>query len=501
MTNMKQYLYLLIFLFLISCRGERPPQMSPSTEQPDIFPDYKGVTIPAQIAPMNFNMADKDAKYVYVRVTGEKEGEMETSGSWADFDSKHWHELTALNVGADLTFDVYVKGKDDKWTRYAPFVMHVSDTPLNDYGVVYRKIAPGYQTFSKTGIYQRELSSFKEIPVLEETAVAGQCLNCHYSNRGSADQFSIHVRGASGGTILKNGDSLAYLNTKAPETLGNATYGYWHPEGRYVAYSVNRIVQNFYLDRDHNIEPWDVFSDLVVLDTETDRLITSSLVHTPRCETTPAFSPDGKKIYFCLADSVNMPGGYDRLKYSLCSIDFDDKGGAFGDKIDTLICADNIGKSVSLPRPSYDGRFLMYNLTEYGTSPIHHADADLWILDLATGDSRPLDELNSDCSDAYHNWSASGGWFLFNSKRRDGMYGNLYLSCMGNDGKATKPFLLPQRNPQQYYDEALHSFNAPDFISEKIDLDVKRVHSIVDSGDITPVSVKKVSYEDEYEEE
>lgn len=489
---MKLYPYILpIFTILLSCSGERPPEMPASSEIPDIFPDYADVTIPPQIAPMNFNITDKDAACVYVKVSGGKEGELESLGEWANFDEKKWHELTAANVGSDLTFDVYSKNHEGKWKRFAPFKMYVSDIPLNDYGVVYRKIAPGYQTFSKTGIYQRELASFEETPILEETAVGGQCLNCHYSNRGSADQFSIHIRGEQGGSLLKNGDNISYLNTKAPETNGNATYGYWHPDGRYVAYSVNRIVQNFHLDKDHNIEPWDVVSDLLVLDTQSNRLITSPLVQTPNCETTPAFSTDGRKIYFCLADSVMMPGGYERLKYNLCSIDFDAKSGAFGERIDTIINAKDINMSVSLPRPSYDGRFLMYNLTEYGTSPIHHADADLWIMDLASGETRKLDEINSEFSDAYHNWSPGGGWFLFNSKRIDGMYGNLYLSCMDAEGKATKPFLLPQKNPRKYYDEALHSFNAPDFISEKITLDMPKVRSMVASGETTSVSVKE----------
>lgn len=491
---MKIFDYIVFFIIsvvLSACSGGRPPEMAPSAELPDIFPDYKDVTIPAQIAPMNFNILDADTELVYVKVSGSKGCEIESNGKWADFDEDEWHDLTERNVGADLTFDVYVKS-EGKWRRYAPFIMHVSDVPMSDYGVVYRKIAPGYQTFSKIGVYQRELCSFDEKSILEETAVGGKCMNCHYSNRGNADQFVLHVRGQNGGTIIRNGDRLAYLNTKTPETAGNATYGYWHPNGRYIVFSVNRIVQNFYLDREHNIEPWDVVSDLLVLDTETDRLITSPLVATPRCETTPAFSPDGRKIYFCLADSVDMPAGYNRLKYSLCSIDFDAEKEEWGARIDTLICADEIGKSVSLPRPSYDGRYLMYNLTDYGTSPIHRADADIWIMDLATGETRPMEEVNSEYSDAYHNWSSGGeGWFLFNSKRRDGMYGNLYFSCIGKDGKATKPFLLPQRNPLKYYDEALHSFNAPDFISQEVRLDVPKVRSMVGKGDLTNVSLKK----------
>lgn len=468
---------------MMACGVDRPPQMEAAGGVPDIFPDYVDVTIPAEIAPMNFNVNDSDAECVYVKVTGEKGGELEISGEWADFDEKDWHELTELNVGSDLIFDVYTKGSDGKWNRYAPFRMHVSDKPMTDYGVVYRKIAPGYQTYSKIGLYQRNLSNFDETPILEETAVEGKCVNCHYSNRGSGEQYLLHIRGKNGGTLLKKGERLAYLDTKTPETAGNATYGYWHPDGRYIAFSVNKIVQNFYLDKEHNIEPWDVVSDLMVMDTETDRIITSPIVATSRCETTPAFSPDGKKIYFCLADSVEMPGGYDRLKYSLCSIDFDSQRGEFGCRIDTLICADSIGKSVSLPRPSYDGRYLMYNLTDHGTSPIHHADADLWIMDLQTGETRRMDEVNSDRSDAYHNWSAAGnGWFLFNSKRRDGMYGNLYFSCVGKDGHATKPFLMPQKNPKEYYDEALHSFNAPDFISEEVRLDMPEVREMAKKG-------------------
>lgn len=475
---MKQNILILLILILASC-SRRPENATPVSDLPPIFPDYSGVTIPPQIAPMNFNV--DGAEEVYVKVTGAKGGILESSGAYADFDAGDWHKLTADNVGADLSFEVYAMDANGRWYRYEPFQMHVSDVPLKDYGVVYRKIAPGYQTFSKTGIYQRDLASFEEYPVLEETAVGGQCINCHYANRGRADQFSIHVRGAHGGTVLQNGENLEFLNTKCPATKGNATYGYWHPDGRYIAYSVNKIVQNFYLDSAHNIEPWDVFSDLMVYDTKSNRVITSPLVQTDNCETTPAFSHDGKKIYFCYADSVTMPSGYERLRYSLCSIDFDAGKGAFGDNIQTLIAADSIGWSVSLPRPSYDGRYLMYNLTEYGTSPIHHADADLWIMDLSDGKTRKMEEINSDYSDAYHNWSTGGnGWFLFNSKRIDGMYGNLYFSLLGKDGKATKPFLMPQKNPRKYYAESLHSFNAPDFIASKINLDIDNLRSVSD---------------------
>ena len=87
---MKYYKYLLIFacVMLAACSGGRPPEMAPSSELPDIFPDYTDVTIPAQIAPMNFDVNYPDAELVYVKVKGSKEGEMETSGKTAEFDEK-----------------------------------------------------------------------------------------------------------------------------------------------------------------------------------------------------------------------------------------------------------------------------------------------------------------------------------------------------------------------------------------------------------------------------
>ena len=65
---------MLASVTLAACSGGRPPEMAPSAEKPDIFPDYTDVTIPARIAPMNFDVNYPDAEQVYVKVTGSKEG-------------------------------------------------------------------------------------------------------------------------------------------------------------------------------------------------------------------------------------------------------------------------------------------------------------------------------------------------------------------------------------------------------------------------------------------
>ena len=82
-------------------------------------------------------------------------------------------------------------------------------------------------------------------------------------------------------------------------------------------------------------------------------------------------------------------------------------------------------------------------------------------MDLQTGEVRTLDEVKGDKSDTYHSWSSNSRWFVFASKRGDGMYGKPYFSHLDADGKATKPFVLPQKT-SRFYDNTFKSFNIPD---------------------------------------
>ena len=186
-------------------------------------------------------------------------------------------------------------------------------------------------------------------------------------------------------------------------------------------------------------------------------------------ENTPAFSPDGRWLYFTTARRQAYPVDYDKEKYSLCCVAFDAKTGRLGQQVDTLINADETGKSVTWPRPSYDGRYIMYTQTDYGYFSVWHPEADLWLLDLKTGETRPMDEVNSPRAESLHNWTPNSRWFLFTSRRDDGLYTRIYFASLDANGKATKPFLLPQRNPKEYYRMSLYSFNTPDFASRRIE--------------------------------
>ena len=122
---------------------------------------------------------------------------------------------------------------------------------------------------------------------------------------------------------------------------------------------------------------------------------------------------------------------------------------------------------MSFPRISPDGRFLMFTKADCATFPIQHVEADLKMIDLNTMRFVNTDRLNSNSSDSYHSWSSNGRWIVFSSRRVDGKYTRLFFSHCDSKGKFTKPFMLPQKNPEQN-GELLYAYNIPEFIKSPV---------------------------------
>ena len=468
----------MLVVLMAACQS-RPKNVRLVDELPAIWPDYTEVTIPATIAPLNFAMADDAVETVDVTVKGSKGGEMHVNGSYADFDIDAWHELLAANKGGAMTVTVCAE-KDGGWTQYRDFQIFISADEMDAWGITYRRIPPSYEIYSLMGIYQRSLADFEETALFESSLTPGLCVNCHTANRTNPDQYVWHVRGKHGATIV----SRNATPHSAPSENGNdellparndsigapMVYPYWHPDGRYCAFSTNTTTQMFHTAGRKRIEVYDSASDVFFYDTETHSVLKDTLTMSSEwAENTPAFSPDGRWLYFTTARRQVYPIDYDKEKYSLCRVAFDAKTGRLGQQVDTLINANETGKSVTWPRPSYDGRYIMYTQTDYGYFSVWHPEADLWLLDLKTGERRAMDEVNSPRTESLHNWTPNSRWFLFTSRRDDGFYTRIYIASLDANGKATKPFLLPQRNPKEYYRMSLYSFNTPDFASRRIE--------------------------------
>ena len=495
---MKQLPLHIVFLSLLAlvvtgCQST-PKDVTQSDSLPAIWPDYVGVTIPVGIAPLNFAMADDDVETVDVEVKGSKGGSLHANGDYADFDLDEWHRLLQQNKGGRLTVTVCAE-KDGRWTGYRSFDMLVSDEPLDEWGITYRRIPPSYQIYSKMGLYQRDLSTFDETALIENTQTPDQCINCHTANRTNPDQYVFHVRGSHGATVIHRNGHEEFLQARNDLLGGSMVYPYWHPGGRYCAFSTNKTSQMFHAAGKKRIEVYDSSSDVFVYDTETHTILKDTLtMRALWAENTPAFSPDGRWLYYTTARRQIYPTDYDKEHYSLCRVSFDAQTGRLGDVADTLISASMTGKSVTWPRPSYDGRYVMYTQTDYGYFSVWHPEADLWLLDLQTGETRVMDEVNSPAAESLHNWSGNSRWFLFTSRRDDGLYTRVYFSCLDGDGRATKPFMLPQRNPKEYYRRLLYSYNTPDFTSRRIDTDARQTGRRIESDQRTATTLRKMSH-------
>ena len=488
---MKNYiLNIFVILAICSCSVSKPENAEQVNELPPIYPDYIGVTIPVEIAPLDFDYNGGEFETMYVLAKGSKSGELEAGGTTIDFNVDDWHELTRQNQGGEISMTVYVK-QEGKWKQYQDFKVFVSNHPLEEWGLTYRRIAPGYEVYGKLGLYQRDLSTFEETPIIENTYVAGACFNCHTSNRTNPDQFTFHVRGDHGATMVQQHGNREWLKARNDSLHGSMVYPYWHPSGKYCAYSTNQTHQSFHAVRGERIEVFDQASDVFVYNPNTHELLLDKRLMTPdHYETYPVFSPDGKTLYFCSSDAKPIPSEYKEIRYNICKIDFNAENGTYGEKIDTVFHASALGKSATHPRPSYDGKYLMFTLADYGCFPIWHNEADNYILNLQTGEAKPLTEANSPQTDSWHNWNVNSHWFVFTSRRGNGLYTRLYLAHIDDNGNVSKPFLLPQRNPAEYYDALIDSYNTPDFTTRKVEFDTRSAAREISSDERITTKVK-----------
>lgn len=463
--------YIGCFIFCLSLAAcNHDIQITGSiNEEPNIFPDYKDVTIPVNIAPLNFIL--QDAKGIPTRLVIEGQQQKITvkgDDGYFEIPQKAWKKLLETEQGSKINLTV-CKKVGGEWKSMKPFSISIVKDKVDKY-IAYRLVAPGYIFWEKMGIYQRNLENFDQTPIFENKITTYNCVNCHSFPSRDPNKMILHMRTRNGGMVYLNHDKIEKLNTKTDETISPLVYLYWHPSEKYAAFSTNQTRLAVFTHNVNYMEVYDSESDVVLYNLEKKEIFSSPLISSKKAfETFPSFSPDGKSLYFCSADSVApMPGVYLDTHYSLCRIDFDAETETFGDKVDTLYNARDTKMSVSFPRVSPDGKYLAFTLHQYGNFSIWQKDADLYMLDLSNNNIYSLDEINSDQSESYHSWSDNNRWMVFSSRRVDGLYTRLFFTYIDENGKAHKPFMLPQKHPQRFYENLLFSYNLPEFIKDKV---------------------------------
>lgn len=471
MKNIVSYFLLSLYTILwVACTHSvtEPQSATPLNRLPDIFPDYVDVTIPPQIAPLRFMLRHAPEEAI-VCISHEKEKMVCQASGKEGFlmDEKQWNHLVQSTIGKALEIKVYEQ-KEGVWQVYDSFHWYVSGDSIDPY-LVYRLIEPGYELWNQMGIYQRRLTDFKESPIITNDLTGHNCMNCHSFPNQNPQQMTLHMRGPRGGTYLFQSGQITKLSGKINEQIPSLVYPSWHPSGDFVAFSTNQTRQAFHMNDRNRIEVFDYTSDLLVYDVQRNEVITTpQLFSNQAFETFPHFSPDGKTLYFCTAEAQKMPEDFQKVRYNLCSISFNPETRTFGNQVDTLFNGKQVAKSVSFPRVSPDGKFLVFTLSGYGNFSIWHKEADLFLANLQDGTIIPLEAANSNDVESYHSWSSNSRWLVFSSRRVDGLYTHPHLIHIDAEGKAGKPFILPQPNAS-YYTSFMKSFNIPEFVKGPVE--------------------------------
>ncbi len=486
------FLLLAVILLLMPSCGHHPAIPAESQEthaQPAIFPDYCNVTVPCNIAPLNFMLpADQYEECVARFTTPDGQQQSYGEGPKVQIPEEEWHIMLNAAKGKEMKVEVWGK-RNGVWMAFAPFEIRVAEHPIDEY-LSYRLIEPSYIVYNEMEIAQRNLTSFEESQIFNNKVSSddpkGQCINCHSYQNYKTDNMLFHARVTRGGTVIVSDGKPTKVDLKRDNTISAGVYPAWHPKAKLIAFSTNLTHQVFQMTHPDKVEVFDTASDLILYDVATDS-VTIISNDPDLLEVFPTWSPDGEYLYYCKSVPIpeelrdkDITATYQKVQYNIYRRPFELASHSFGDE-QLVYDAASANKSATLPRVSPDGRFLLFAEGQYGCFHIWHHDADIVCVPLTAdeqgvrvGDNSSrldLTRLNSEgFAESYPTWSSNGHWMMCASRRGDGNFSRVYISYF-NNGKAEKAFLLPQEDPEQNTFR-LKSYNRPEFMVEPVSITV-----------------------------
>lgn len=382
---------------IASCTSPSVPNSyNEAQRKPKIYPEYTDVTIPCNIAPMNFMVAENCEEAVAKFTYGNEEA-VYGDGTKIIIPENDWKNMTAEAKGKSIKVDVYTRN-GGSWTKFKSFSLNVAADEIDPY-ISYRLIPPSYVAYEKLTIDQRNLTNFEEKTIYNNMIVStennGQCINCHSYQNYKTDNMQFHMRQGFGGTMIVVDGKPKKVDLKTDKTISAGVYPAWHPKKKLIAYSTNNTGQSFHTKNRNKVEVQDTESDIILYDVEKNEV---SIIENDsnELEVFPWWSPDGKELYFCsahfeykdtTAHETEMIKRYKEVKYDIYKKSFNAETKQFGPR-QLVFKASEMGMSATFPRISPDGRYLLFAMGNWGCFHIWHPESDLYIMDLKSGNVR-----------------------------------------------------------------------------------------------------------------
>ena len=490
-------LFLILLLLLSGCNRHPslPQNYTQESEKPDIYPDYTDVTVPVNIAPLNFLVEQADK--VVARIQAGDIAYNYGKGNKVIIPQKEWKKLLASAKDGRMTVDVYCK-KNDQWSRYEPFSIEVAADSIDPY-ISYRALSPTYVGFEHLAIRQRCLENFSENDIFNTRQIStekeGSCINCHSYQNYRTDNMMFHIRISHDATMIVHDGKLKNIRLKTPEMISVAVYPNWHPTLPLIAFSTDRTMQSFHTRDITKVEVMESASDIVFYDVEKNTMQTV-LADSIELELFPSWSPDGKWLYFCSAryefEALNNGmnetlNHYRQLQYNLYRAPFDMETRTLGEP-ELIYDAVSKGRSAVEQRVTSDNRYVLFAEGPNGLFHIWHPSAEIEILDQQTGKLVDTKVINSNRAESYPSFSSNDRWILFESRRDDGNYTRDYLAYFDKNGRVHKPFLIPQKDPE-FFLLSVFSWSRPEFMKEPVKVTPKmfQEQALKEPGKVQPL--------------
>lgn len=143
-----------------------PTEATSVNETAKIYPDYRDIVVPPNIAPLNVQVKSAGDEYVgciegaghQVLAAAGKDGVLQ-------FDSLEWKQMLNAARGKDLDVTLYAK-REGEWVKFPSYKISVAQEDIDRY-LSYRLIEPSYELYRQMGLYQRDLQGFDVQTVYE----------------------------------------------------------------------------------------------------------------------------------------------------------------------------------------------------------------------------------------------------------------------------------------------------------------------------------------------
>ncbi len=473
--------------FLVGCTSSPIIVRETCSVEARIFPDYQGeLLVPNNIAPMNFEILES-GKCFAVQIATQDKTLWQTQISQSATSSqplitipqKEWQKILENHTGDTLQIRVFSGNSYNEMIAYKPFLWLVSEDRIDPF-IVFRHIpVVGTQEPQSMGIYERSLETFEQRTLTEPKLVDGACMNCHHFSANQSSTMCVHFRRQHPGTLITTPDSAFMVNISLPNGE-KGVFGAFSPNERFLAFSTNQLtcihdmrvkrLKTWSYDTEANIFVYDILHNTIL---SSDELTAESFQ-----KTYPAWSHDGKYLYFCQSNQQpqlikDTSALFDRIQnthYTLVRTELNTDQSS----VSTLLTPETIvdqqmifGKSISFPTCSPDGRFIAFSTTEFGTLDPLSTDGRLWLYNL---NSQTAQEFEPDMENPIVSssaWSSNSRWLVVSSRRMDGIYVRPFLIHVDSLGNTSKPFVMPQKDPDIYRKQD-YSYSLPELINAPV---------------------------------